>query len=125
MENSENIHEISMPEKGNDNYTIIDGDKWENKIPHGTTIKYNPYSTIANRKNIIKTVRIPRVGLSHELSHSNDADKGIGDSRKVKINGIYLSDIKAVNIENRIRSVTGNPKRTTYAGRKIPKELLE
>ena len=34
-------------------------------------------------------------------------------------------DIKAINTENKIRKITGDPKRTTYAGIKVPEDLLE
>lgn len=41
-------------------------------------------------------------------------------------NDIKLMDVKAINIENRIRKVTGDPKRTKYVeGKEVPEWLLE
>ena len=40
-------------------------------------------------------------------------------------NGILLMDVRAINTENKIRKVIGEPKRTMYGTRKVPEELLE
>ena len=41
-------------------------------------------------------------------------------------NDIKLMDVKAINIENRIRKVTRDPKRTKYGkGKEVPEWLLE
>ena len=69
-------------------------------------------------------MRTPRIGLAHELQHSFDVDKKVATYERTK-NGILLMDIRAINTENRIRKVIGEPKRTMYGTQKVPKELLE
>ena len=56
-------------------------------------------------------MRTPRIGLAHELQHSFDVDKKVATYERTK-NGILLMDIRAINTENRIRKVIGEPKRT-------------
>lgn len=51
-------------------------------------------------------------------------DKKVATYERTK-NGILLMDIRAINTENRIRKVIGEPKRTMYGTQKVPKELLE
>lgn len=68
--------------------------------------------------------RTPRIGLSHELQHSSDVDKGIMSYENIG-NGIPMREIRAINTENKIRKRTGDAKRTEYRGRKIPQKLLE
>lgn len=58
-------------------------------------------------------MRTPRIGLAHELQHSFDVDKKVATYERTK-NGILLMDIRAINTENRIRKVIGEPKRTMY-----------
>lgn len=41
------------------------------------------------------------------------------------INGILLIEVRTINTENRIRMKTGDPKRTKYGKKEIPKTLLE
>ena len=79
----------------------------------------------SQRKNEINTeLRLPRIGLAHELQHSFDVDKKIATYERTK-NGILLMEVRAINTENRIRKVVSAPKRTTYGTQKIPEELLE
>lgn len=118
LEKSKNIHSITMPKNG-DNSSTFDGDKAKSKIPQGSIIKYNPYKkTDANGIR-----RTPRVGLSHELRHSYDADKGLVTTEATD-NGIFIMEIRAINTENKVRNKIGEPKRTTYGKKKIPERLL-
>lgn len=55
---------------------------------------------------------------------SSNVDKKVATYERTK-NGILLMDIRAINTENRIRKVIGEPKRTMYGTQKVPKELLE
>ncbi len=119
LENSENIHTITKPERGDDNEIRTNQLKLEEQISQGSTIKYDPYQT----KDVNGVVRTPRVALAHELQHAYDIDKGLGTLERN--NNIRLMDIKAINTENKIRKITGDPKRTTYAGIKVPEDLLE
>ena len=122
LEESENIHSITMPKKGEFNSTEYDKEKAEKKISQGSTVFYNPYNQRRSRHENER--RTPRVGLSHELQHSFDLDKKIATDETTE-NGIKLMDVRAINTENKIRSKTGDPKRTTYGTKKVPKELLE
>ena len=81
---------------------------------------YDPYREKVSEQNI----REPRVGLAHELHHSYTLDLGTFNP-DIRINGILLMDIQAVNMENRIRKIVGNPKRIYYGRKNIPLELLE
>ena len=68
LEDSENIHYITMPKKGASNSTLIDKEKVEMKISQGSIIHYDPNNRRRSRNE--KEMRTPRVGLSHELQHS-------------------------------------------------------
>lgn len=91
-------------------------------ISQGSEIYYNPYNRRRGRND--SDMRTPRIGLAHELQHSFDVDKKVATYERTK-NGILLMDIRAINTENRIRKVIGEPKRTMYGTQKVPKELLE
>ena len=121
LEKSENIHEITMPDKrsGHENATLINKEKAQKGESQGSTIYYNPFKPETSRGN----TRTPRVGLSHELQHSSDVDKGIFTYDKIE-NGVKKSEIRAVNTENRIRRVIGEPKRVKYGDYVIPKKYL-
>ena len=103
-------------------YLLTEVQKAEKKISQGSTVFYNPYNQRRSRHENER--RTPRVGLSHELQHSFDLDKKIATDETTE-NGIKLMDVRAINTENKIRSKTGDPKRTTYGTKKVPKELLE
>ena len=122
LEDSENIHYITMPKKGASNSTLIDKEKVEMKISQGSIIHYDPNNRRRSRNE--KEMRTPRVGLSHELQHSFDVDKKFATYETTE-NGIKLMEVRAVNTENKIRRKTGDPKRIEYGGKKIPKKLLE
>ena len=121
LEESENIHSITMPkDKRRGNFSGIDKSKADEDVSQGTTIGYDPYKkTDPNGES-----RTPRVGLSHELRHSYDADKGIMTQEETE-NGVLLIEVRAINTENKIRMKTGDPKRTKYGKKEIPKALLE
>jgi RHS repeat-associated protein len=85
----------------------------------GTIINYNP----DDNTTVNGDVRKPRVGLAHEMRHSDDADKGIMNFNKTE-NGIPLYEVKAVKTENRVRKAIGTHTRTTYGGQEIPRGML-
>ena len=122
LEESKNIHYITMPKKGEYNSTGFNADKVKKNISQGSEIYYNPYNRRRVRND--SDMRTPRIGLAHELQHSFDVDKKVATYERTK-NGILLMDIRAINTENRIRKVIGEPKRTMYGTQKVPKELLE
>ncbi len=101
--------------------TPEDREKYNNNEPTGSTTRYDP----DNRFNVRKDERTPRVGLAHEFaSHAWDADQGTKKHGQTE-NGIDLNEVDGVNIENRTRAKTGDPKKTTYGGIKIPTALLK
>ena len=117
LENSPNIHTIRYPKQ-----------KWNRaagiraitgQVGRGSIIEYDPN----NHMTIDGNIRTPRVGLSHELKHSLDYDTG--HESDVYIEGIKLMEIEAINMENKVRSVTKDEKRTKYNGKDIPPSLLE
>ena len=122
LEESKNIHYITMPKKGEYNSTGFNADKVKKNISQGSEIYYNPYNRRRGRND--SDMRTPRIGLAHELQHSFEVDKKVATYERTK-NGILLMDIRAINTENRIRKVIGEPKRTMYGTQKVPKELLE
>ena len=121
LEYSKNIHDIQTPEKLDvGNYIEFNIFNYVFHIPTGSTTNYDPDKPT----DINGNKRVPRVGLAHEIiSHGYDADMGTGSLLKTE-NGILYDEVKAVNIENKVRAVTGDTKRTTYDGKNIPKELL-
>ena len=107
---------------GNRNDPLVPGDSLKGK-PVGTTTQYdpdNPYTTGGDKRD-------PKAGLAHELlGHAYDVDQGKSLSNKITIkNGIPLSEVSAVNIENRARAALGEPQRTTYGSKQIPSGLLD
>ena len=121
LEDSENIHQITMVEdRRKGNLTEVDKEKAAKGISQGTTVRYDPYTQIEPSGE----KRTPRVGLSHELQHSYDADQGTM-TREITENGVLLIEVRAINTENKIRMKTGDPKRTKYGRREVPKILLE
>lgn len=92
----------------------------KNKKSTGSTTTYDPY----NEKNKGGDTRTPRAGLAHELlGHGWDADQGKTDYNLTS-NGIPMFEVNAIKIENIVRSVTGDPKRTTTGQKSIPEDLL-
>ena len=120
LEKSKNVHSITRTKRGKSNSSGFDREKAKKDIPQGSIINYDPDV----KTDINGNHRTPRIGLSHELQHSSDVDKGIMSYENIG-NGIPMREIRAINTENKIRKRTGDAKRTEYRGRKIPKKLLE
>lgn len=121
LEKSENIHSITMPKRGKkENSSTFDEKRAVKGVPQGSIIEYNPY----NKADVNGQKRNPRVALSHELRHSYDADTGSVTFEKTE-NGVEIMEVRAINTENKIRVKTGDPRRTSYGGKKVPKKYLE
>ena len=120
LEKSKNVHSITRTKRGKSNSLGFDREKAKKDIPQGSIINYDPDV----KTDINGNHRTPRIGLSHELQHSSDVDKGIMSYENIG-NGIPMREIRAINTENKIRKRTGDAKRTEYRGRKIPQKLLE
>jgi RHS repeat-associated protein len=119
LEKSSNVHQIVMPEKGEWNRAIVNEDKARKNIPQGSVVKYDP----GNRKTNRNDDRTPRVGLSHELKHSSDVDKGVSMEGTTE-NGVPLPEVRAIQVENKVRAKTGDLQRTTYDEKEIQEWLL-
>ena len=123
LENSKQIHTISMTDKladGNVN-TPVSQTNDEKGIPTGSNTKYNP----DNATNVRGDKRVARAGLAHELlGHGHDSDQGKADYSKTS-NGVPMYEVNAVNMENRARAAAGDPQKTTYGGQPIPTKLLD
>ena len=119
LENSENDHIISFPDKKWNTAQPASQKDFEDHKSQGSFVKYDPNNWETKNGD----VRNPRAGLGHELKHSSDIDKGKGNSEK--INGIPIMEIDAINMENKVRQQTGDSKRTTYGGKEIPSNLLD
>ena len=120
LEKSKNVHSITRTKRGKSNSSGFDREKAKKDIPQGSIINYDPDV----KTDINGNHRTPRIGLSHELQHSSDVDKGIMSYENIG-NGLPMREIRAINTENKIRKRTGDAKRTEYRGRKIPQKLLE
>ena len=120
LEKSKNVHSITRTKRGKSNSSGFDREKAKKDIPQGSIINYDPDV----KTDINGNHRTPRIGLSHELQHSSDVDKGIMSYENIG-NGIPMREIRAINTENKIRKRTGDAKRTEYRGRKLPQKLLE
>ena len=120
LDKSKNVHSITRTKRGKSNSSGFDREKAKKDIPQGSIINYDPDV----KTDINGNHRTPRIGLSHELQHSSDVDKGIMSYENIG-NGIPMREIRAINTENKIRKRTGDAKRTEYRGRKIPQKLLE
>ncbi|MBL7738480.1 MAG: hypothetical protein JNK14_04625, partial [Chitinophagaceae bacterium] len=122
MEDSKNLHFIEMTASGENNKnTPASSADDKNGIPTGTTTKYDPDA----KTNVRGDKRDPKVALGHEfLGHGYDSDQGKSNYSKTS-NGIPMYEVSGVNIENRVRAKTGDPKKTTYGGKPIPANLLD
>ena len=120
LEESENVHTITMPDKDSDyqNGATVDKATAQKGIPQGTVVYYDPFNSKTSRGNI----RTPRIGLAHELQHSYDADAGIFSYEMIE-GKVLRAEIRAINTENRIRNIIGEPKRIKY-GNTILKKYL-
>ena len=122
LDGSKNIHTIKMTENPEDGNQNTPKSKIADKmgIPTGSNTDYNPDKDT----NVRGDKRAPRVGLAHELlGHGYDSDQGKSDYSNTD-NGIPMYEVSAVNVENVARAAAGDPKKTTYSGKQIPKNLL-
>ncbi len=129
LQDSKMAHTVMMiPEsklaKGEKNTThSTDPEATKKGLPSGSGVEYNPN----DRKTLQKDDRDPRASLAHELlGHSPQYDNGTAYSEKKTRNGILMTEVEAVKVENVARKeVTGDSPRTTYGGRTIPSDLLK
>lgn len=119
LEESEYNHVIGVPKSKWNTARPINNEDFKNNKRQGSIVEYDPDNW--ETKNGDR--RDPKVGLSHELQHSLDIDKGNGSTEK--INDIPIMEIDAINMENKVRQQTGDTKRTTYGGKEIPNNLLD
>jgi RHS repeat-associated protein len=122
LTNSKNIHNIQLtPEDGKGDRNRPNSEKKDREgKPTGTTTFFNPDST----KNVRGEDAPPVSTLAHELlGHGFDSDQGETDHDKTP-NGIPMSEVHAVNIENRARATIGAPIRNSYGNKPIPDQLL-
>jgi len=121
LEKSKESHYINMPSDPGEkpNNSSENDSKSENGIPTGSVTEYDPNdnTSAAGEK------RDPKYALAHEMSHA--ADNDTGNNQEGSSNGIDNGEIRAVNFENRVRSGSGAPLRTTYGSKKIPLECIE
>ena len=82
LEESKNIHYITMLKKGEYNSTGFNADKVKKNISQGSEIYYNPYNRRRGRND--SDMRTPRIGLAHELQHSFDVDKKVATYERTK-----------------------------------------
>ena len=97
LEKSKNVHSITRTKRGKSNSSGFDREKAKKDIPQGSIINYDPDV----KTDINGNHRTPRIGLSHELQHSSDVDKGIMSYENIG-NGIPMREIRAINTENKI-----------------------
>ena len=83
--------------------------KNKNNIPQGTIVEYNPW----NWMTVNEDIRPPRIGLVHELKHAWDANAGQLDN-KTLIQGVPISELNAIRVENLIRVAMNEPLRKTF-----------
>ena len=94
LEKSKNVHSITRTKRGKSNSSGFDREKAKKDIPQGSIINYDPDV----KTDINGNHRTPRIGLSHELQHSSDVDKGIMSYENIG-NGIPMREIRAINTE--------------------------
>ncbi|MEM7514856.1 MAG: RHS repeat-associated core domain-containing protein [Bacteroidota bacterium] len=126
LESSERTHKIQHTRTGGfiGNRTRPESENARvNGTPTGSTIFYDPENRYPGDYAGQVDEREPRVGLTHEVSHSDDLDKGNDrEPRPTTENGIPLNEVRAINLENRVRSRSNQ--RTTYYGKRIPDRYL-
>ena len=124
LQDSKKVHRIGLSVKSHDpNNSTVTDDPYADKIgePTGSTIRYDPQ----NRKTANGEDRTPRVGLAHELSHSWDHNRGETTPGTLFRGEVELYEVDAIKMENKIRAVTGDKRRTSYMGYEIPEEYLK
>jgi len=121
LDGSKKKHEILESSNGGNYNRPASKSKDDKGEPTGSTTFYNAFS----EKDSKDEKRNPAVVLTHEfLGHGYDSDQG-KTSHKMTSNGIRVSEVDAVKIENKARTATGDPQRTTYGGKPIPSALLK
>ena len=129
LQDSEFAHTVMMiPQeklaKGEKNYTYsTDSEATKKGLPSGSRVEYDPN----DRTTYQGDNRDPRASLAHELlGHSPQFDNGTAGSQKETKNGILMTEVEAVKVENVARKeVTGDNPRTTFGGKAIPSNLLK
>jgi RHS repeat-associated protein len=86
----------------------------------GSITKYDPYK----QTDVNNNKRNPRVGLIHELKHAFDREKGKLRVDQTTSNGVPLSEVDAINVENKARYHTGDKMRISFGNDKILKKYL-
>ncbi len=122
LESSKNVHTISDA-KGPDspsnpfNSSASDGINESNGIGEGTDIYYDPYNNTQSNGY----ERPALAGLSHEVSHSAEADSGT-KSRKIESNGQSSTENKAARAAgDMIKAIQRTPQPTAEIDEKNPK----
>lgn len=130
LENSSNEHIIRDTDykpEGNNNEPESRADANSGK-PTGSTTEYDPTNQHTGGEpdaSDESSQRAPRAGLAHEISHAYDNDTGNNKSGDTNSVGLKKTEVRAVNIENRIREKTGDKMRSTYGTVRIPDNELE
>lgn len=112
LKNSDNLHEITMPDpgEGNSNRTTGVAENESNGKGTGSTTYYNPY----NQVRADGSKRPPVAGLVHELQHGWDKDKGVVNRSINGVTGNMVAEDRAMWTENRMRGALGLPLRPEY-----------
>jgi hypothetical protein len=94
----------------------------DNGISTGSVTYYSPFDCTQNGTIPCKP---PEVTLTHELlghGYDNQTSQNTEALHNETSYGIEATEVKAVQIENRANKILGQPARTTYGGKDIPKE---
>ena len=112
LESSSNEHIIAAPPPGkfNSNRTTGERPNASNGIGTSSVTCYDPTATRTASGN----KRDPAVGLTHELQHASDKDRGILDRTINPATTTRRSEERAMDAENKMRRVTGDPPRLKY-----------
>ncbi len=125
LEDSKHKHYIQHPSTGSREFNgnkPLSRDDANNGIPTGSITYYDPENSFTANGD----ERSPQAGVIHELSHANDNDKGQNTNNEGETNnGISMKEVRAVNLENKVRVKTGDDIRETYRGKKIPEQHLD
>ena len=115
LEESDNTHVIQFPKRTWNKCGAV-GEK-NGSAGRGSIVDYDPDNT----KTVNGDTRTPRASLAHELTHSMDFDTG--NETNQEIDGVRVMEFKAIDMENKVRNVTGDKKRTTYGGKDVSKYI--
>ncbi|MCH7535966.1 MAG: hypothetical protein IH948_09565, partial [Bacteroidetes bacterium] len=125
LERSKRDHVIRMTRTSNDgNSNATDNPARSDKGKRTGSITYYDPDKQTRGRGSTGQRRDPTVGLVHELlGHGYERNNGSIDG--TKYGGVKGAEISAINIENRRRAITQDPKRTKYIGIAIPAKLLK